>query len=187
MQEEKLNKETEEVNNEIPNESSSEDTQPQDSAAVSGEEDPLEKLQAEVNEAKDKYLRLYSEFENYKRRTQKERIDLIKTAGVEVILATLPVLDDFERAMKSMQTATDVTSVKEGVELIYNKLKNILEAKGLKAMECKGAEFNADMQDSNTNKPAPTEELKGKVIDDVQKGYYLNDKVVRHAQVIVGN
>lgn len=146
----------------------------------------LEKLAAEVKEANDKYLRLYAEFDNYRRRTSKERGELLQTAGKDVIVSLLPVIDDFERALKSMETATDVAPVKEGIILVNNKLKNILQQKGLKEMPSKGETFDADIHEAITNIPAPSDEFKGKVIDEVEKGYYLNDKVIRFAKVIVG-
>lgn len=145
-----------------------------------------DKLKAEVTEANNKFLRLYAEFDNYKRRTSRERIELLQTAGKDVLVSLLPVLDDFERAMKSMETATDVDAVKEGVELIQNKLKSTLTNQGLKEMESLGEPFDADLHDAITNVPAPSEDLKGKVIDELEKGYYLNDKVIRFAKVIVG-
>jgi len=144
------------------------------------------KLEEELTELKDKYLRLYSEFDNYKRRTSKERLDLLKTANQEMVVALLPVVDDFERARQSMQNAQDVASVKEGVELIYNKLFSLLQSKGLKPMEAKGATFDADVHEAITQIPAPDESLKGKVIDEVEKGYYLHDKVIRFAKVVIG-
>jgi molecular chaperone GrpE len=147
----------------------------------------LEQLQAELAESQNKYLRLYADFENYKRRTSKERIDLIRAAGVEVIMALLPVLDDFERAAKSMDTATDINALKEGVQLVHNKLRAILEQKGLKEMKAMDTLFDSELHDAITNIPAPSDELKGKVVDELQKGYYLNDKVIRHAQVVVGS
>lgn len=143
-------------------------------------------LRVELAEANDKYLRLYAEFDNYKRRTNKERLELLQTAGKDVIVDLLPVLDDFERAIKSMETATDVQSVKEGVALIQNKLKNILNNKGLKDMDSIGTPFDADIHEAITNIPAPTDDLKGKVVDQVEKGYYLNEKVIRFAKVVVG-
>jgi molecular chaperone GrpE len=146
----------------------------------------LEKYKAEAKEANDKYLRLYAEFDNFRRRTSKERIDLLQTAGKDVIVSMLPVIDDFERALKSMETATDVDAVKEGINLVNNKLKNILQQQGLKSMDAKGQVFDADIHEAITNIPAPTDELKGKVIDEVEKGYYLNDKVIRFAKVVVG-
>ena len=145
-----------------------------------------ENLRVELGEANDKYLRLYAEFDNYKRRTSKERIELLQTAGKDVIVDLLPVLDDFERALKSMETATEVTAVRDGVALIQNKLKNILNSKGLKEMDSIGTPFDADIHEAITNIPAPSEDLKGKVVDQVEKGYYLNDKVIRFAKVVVG-
>lgn len=144
------------------------------------------KLEEELTEMKDKYLRLYSEFDNYKRRTSKERLDLLKTANQEMVVALLPVLDDFERARQSMQQAQDVAPVKEGVELIYNKFLSLLQSKGLKPMEAKGIAFDADVHEAITQIPAPDDSLKGKVIDEVEKGYYLHDKVIRFAKVVIG-
>jgi len=143
-------------------------------------------LEDELAEMKDKYLRLYSDFENFKRRTSKERVEFFKTAGQEIITAMLPVLDDFERATKSMDTAKDVSAVKEGVTLVHHKLKNILTQKGLKEMEAQGKDFDADFHEAITNIPAPSPELKGKVVDAVEKGYFLCDKVIRYAKVVEG-
>ncbi|MCD8739440.1 nucleotide exchange factor GrpE [Mucilaginibacter roseus] len=145
------------------------------------------KLKEELAQANDKYLRLYAEFDNFRRRTTKERVELLQTAGKEIIVSLLPVLDDFERAFKSMDQATDVVAVKAGVELIHSKLNNILSQKGLKPMEAVGEPFDADLHEAITNIPAPTDDMKGKVIDQMEKGYYLGDKVVRFAKVIVGN
>lgn len=145
-----------------------------------------EKLQAEVQQLNDKYLRMYAEFDNYKRRTQKERVELLQTAGKDVIVSLLPVLDDFDRALKAMETAADVAPVKEGVLLVHNKLKNLLAQKGLKDVESINKEFNTDFHEAITNIPAPSEDLKGKVIDEVEKGYTLNDNVIRFAKVVVG-
>jgi molecular chaperone GrpE len=145
-----------------------------------------EKLKAEIAEWNNKYLRLYAEFDNYKRRTIKERIEMQQTAGKDVIVDLLPVLDDLERAMKVMETATDVSAVKEGVSLIQNKIKNTLSQKGLKEMESKGLAFDADLHEGITTIPAPAEDLKGKIVDELEKGYYLNDKVIRFAKVIIG-
>jgi molecular chaperone GrpE len=144
-------------------------------------------FEAELVEKEDKYLRLYAEFENYKRRTLAERIELFKTAGQEIMLAMIPVLDDFERALKAMENATDVVSVKEGIDLVSHKFKNTLVAKGLKPMDSIGQTFNADLHEAITNIPAPTEDMKDKVIDEVEKGYYLGDKVIRYAKVVVGS
>ncbi len=149
-------------------------------------DETLQKLSAELAEANDKYLRLYAEFDNFKRRTSKERMELLQTAGKEVMISLLPVLDDFERALKAMETATEINAVKEGVALVQHKLKNILNQQGLKEMEAKGKAFDADLHEAITNIPAPTGDLKGKNIDELEKGYYLNDKVIRFAKVVVG-
>ena len=146
----------------------------------------VDKLKAEVAMLNDKYVRMYAEFDNYKRRTTKERIDLLQTAGKDVIVSMLTVLDDFERAAKAMETATDVAPVKEGIELVHHKLKSLLNNKGLKEMESKGQVFDVELHEAITNIPAPTEDLKGKVVDEVEKGYYLNDKLIRFAKVVVG-
>lgn len=145
-----------------------------------------DKLKEELAQANDKYLRLYAEFDNFRRRTIKERAEARETEGKELLVALLPVLDDFERAQRSMEKAVDVAPVKEGVTLIQNKLKNILGQKGLKEMESIGAPFDADLHEAITNIPAPTDDLKGKVIDEMEKGYYLKDRVIRFAKVIVG-
>ena len=141
---------------------------------------------AELKAMEDKYLRLYAEFDNYKRRTNAERIELFKTANQEVLVSLLPVLDDFGRALKAMQTATEVAPVKEGVELVNNKLTSILTAKGLKPMESIGKPFDSEYHEAITNIPAPSEDLKGKIVDEVERGYFLNDKVIRFAKVVVG-
>ncbi|WP_304065014.1 nucleotide exchange factor GrpE [Pedobacter glucosidilyticus] len=146
----------------------------------------VDKLKDEVASLNDKYIRLYAEFDNYKRRTTKERIDLLQTAGRDVIVSLLSVLDDFERAAKAMETAQEVEPVKEGVNLVHHKLKSLLVQKGLKEMEAKGQTFDAEIHEAITNIPAPSDDLKGKVIDEVEKGYYLNDKVIRFAKVVVG-
>ncbi|GEO03195.1 protein GrpE [Adhaeribacter aerolatus] len=148
--------------------------------------DPVAKLEEELSDMKDKYLRLYSEFDNYKRRTSKERLDMLKTANQEMVVALLPVIDDFDRARQSMEQAQDVAAVKEGVDLIYNKLFSILQQKGLKPMEAVGSAFDADVHEAITQIPAPDESQKGKVIDEVEKGYYLHDKVIRFAKVVIG-
>lgn len=150
------------------------------------EESEIVKLKAEVQEQKDKYLRLFAEFDNYKRRTAKERIELIQTAGKEVITSMLDVLDDCDRAEKQMQTTTDIAQIKEGVQLVFNKLRTTLQNKGLKPMESINTEFDVEKHEAITEVPAPTPNLKGKVVDEVTKGYYLNDKLIRFAKVIVG-
>lgn len=146
----------------------------------------LEKVHAELEEMKDKYVRLFAEFDNFKRRSAKERIDYMKTAGQDILRDLLPVLDDIERAERSVASANDVDAVKEGFQLIKEKLFKNLSAKGLKAMESKGEPFNADFHEAVTEIPAPTEALKGKVVDEIEKGYLLNEKIIRYAKVVVG-
>lgn len=143
-------------------------------------------LKKQVEEYKDKHLRLYADFDNFKKRNAKERLELILTAGKDVIQELLPVIDDFERALKYADTATDVASVRDGMTLIYQKLVRNMEAKGLKAIEAKGQDFNVEQHEAITEIPAPTPDLVGKVIDEVEKGYYLNDKLIRFAKVVVG-
>ena len=136
-----------------------------------------------ITQLNDKHLRLFAEFENFKKRTAKERMDLYKTAGENVLTALLPVLDDFERSIKANQKQVD-----EGVILIYNKLKSILETKGLKAMEdSTGKKLNTDYHEAVTKIPAPSDDMKGKIIDVIEKGYFLNEKVIRYAKVVVAN
>ena len=163
----------------------SEETSQQESGALD-EKSPEDLLKEELALANDKYLRLYAEFDNFRRRTTKERIELLQTAGKEVIVSLIPILDDFERAVKSMEAATDIKAVKDGVVLVQNKLNNILSQKGLKPMESIGTAFDADLHEAITNIPAPSDDLKGKVVDEMEKGYYLNDSVIRFAKVIVG-
>ncbi len=148
------------------------------------EESELERLNEELQEQKDKYLRLYADFENYKRRNAKERIELIQTAGKDVISSLLEVLEDCDRAEKQMQNGND--KVEEGVRLVFNKLRTILQLKGLRPMESIGKDFNPDLHEAISEIPAPSNELKGKVVDEVEKGYYLNDKIIRFAKVVVG-
>lgn len=147
--------------------------------------DKSAELQSKLNEVNDKYVRLYSEFDNYRKRTIKEKSDIIKTAGEEVFKAFLPIIDDFERAMKANEKIDDVATIKEGIDLIYNKLKNNIQQKGLVAIESIGKDFDADTMEAITHIPAADESQKGKVIDEVEKGYKLGDKVIRFAKVIV--
>lgn len=151
-------------------------------------EEPAQEPSAEdkMNELNNKYLRLYSDFDNFRKRTMKEKADLISSASSGVVKDLLPVLDDFERAIQSNETSEDLEGLKEGFLLIYNKMKNILSSKGLKPMESKGLPFDADLHEAVTNIPAPSEEEKGKVVDEIEKGYYLNEKVIRYAKVVVG-
>ena len=146
----------------------------------------MEKLQEEAAEWKDKYLRLVAEFDNFRKRNARERLELTQTAGKDIMASLLDVVDDCERAQKQIETSDDVTAVREGVLLVFNKLRNTLQSKGLKQMNSVGQEFNPDLHEAITEIPAPSKEAKGKVIDEVQKGYYLNDKIIRFAKVVVG-
>jgi molecular chaperone GrpE len=150
------------------------------------DQDPITKLEAELQEQKDKYLRLMAEFDNYKRRTAKERLDLIQTAGKDVIVSMLDLLDDCDRAEKQLLGSDDIAVQKEGIQLVFNKLRSIMQSKGVKVMESMHQDFDVEKHEAITEIPAPTEALKGKVIDDVIKGYYLNDKIIRFAKVVVG-
>lgn len=150
------------------------------------DESAMEKLSAELEEAKDKYLRKVAEFENFKRRSAKERIELIQTAGRDVITDLLDVLDDCDRAQKQLDASQDIGSAREGVMLVFNKLRNTLQSKGVKVMVTLHEEFNPDLHEAVTEIPAPSEALKGKILDEVVKGYYLNEKIIRHAKVVVG-
>lgn len=146
----------------------------------------LELLKSQLLEANDKYLRLFAEFDNYKRRTIKEKSEILQTAGKDVMLALLPVVDDFERAKRASESIQDIQAYKEGIDLIYQKFNSILQAKGLKPIESIGSDFNVDLHEAITNVPAPSEDLKGKVIDETEKGYILNGHVIRFAKVVVG-
>jgi molecular chaperone GrpE len=151
------------------------------------ESSPTAKLEEQLAELNDKYLRLFSDFDNYRKRTAKERIELAKTAGEDFFKAILPVLDDFERGLKAMNEAADVNALKEGVDLIYNKLSSTLIGKGLEPLTSVGNVFDADIHEAITNIPAPSDDMKGKVVDELERGYALNGKVIRYAKVIVGN
>jgi molecular chaperone GrpE len=153
---------------------------------TSEEDDKMQQLENQLKESNDKYLRLVAEFDNFRKRNAKERIELTKSAGEDIIRSLLDVVDDSERAAKQLETSEDLPLIKEGINLVFNKLKSTLQNRGLKAMESKGEEFDTELHEAITEIPAPSEELKGKVIDEVQKGYYLNDKIIRHAKVIVG-
>ncbi len=159
-----------------------------EAAIPSAEElNPEEKLKEELAAEKDKFLRLFAEFENYKKRTSKERVELFKTANQEVLLALLPVLDDFDRAMAQIAKTEDEALLK-GVELIHNKFRDTLKSKGLEQVELKaGDDFNADYAEAITQIPAPADDLKGKIVDVVEKGYKLGDKIIRFPKVVLGN
>ncbi len=150
------------------------------------EENEIEKLTQDILEQKDKYLRLMAEFENYKRRTSKERLELLQNAGKDIIVSLLDVLDDCDRAEKQLQTSDDIDLQKEGIQLVFNKLRNNLQSKGLKTMQSLGTEFDVEKHEAITEVPVQDKKMKGKVIDELQKGYYLNDKIIRFAKVVVG-
>lgn len=149
-------------------------------------EKEIEELKAQVEEQKDRYLRLSAEFDNYRKRTLKERSDMLKTINGDTLSGMLPVLDDLERAMQSMQKATDVDAVREGVVLIYNKIQEFLKNKGIVEIDAMNQVFDTDLHEAITKIPAPTEDLKGKVVDVIQKGYKIDTKVIRYAKVVVG-
>ena len=149
-------------------------------------EKELEDAQTVIEEQKDKYLRLSAEFDNYRKRTMKEKAELILNGGEKSISSILPVIDDFERAIKTMETAKDVKAMKEGVELIYNKFMAVMAQNGVKVIETKDQPLDTDYHEAIAVIPAPSEEQKGKILDCVQTGYTLNDKVIRHAKVVVG-
>ncbi|MFD0941826.1 nucleotide exchange factor GrpE [Pedobacter boryungensis] len=179
-------------NNEVEQEAEnaqSEETQVTDSASTEpvAELSAEEKLQQENAALNDKYLRLFAEFDNYKRRTQKERVELLQTAGKDVVVSLLPVLDDFERALKATENATEVGAIRDGIMLVQTKLKSILSQKGLKEVESIHTDFDTDIHEAITKIPAPSDDLKGKVVDELEKGYTLNDKVIRFAKVVVGS
>jgi molecular chaperone GrpE len=146
----------------------------------------IAELKVKADELNDKYLRLYSEFDNFRKRTAKEKMDLIQSAGEDVFKSILPVLDDFERAIKSNTETTDVKAVNDGVNLIFNKLKTTLQQKGLSEMKTVGETFDADVHEAITNIPAPSDDLKGKVVEELEKGYSLNGKIIRFAKVVIG-
>lgn len=172
-----------EVENETTVEQENETTSNEEQAdATTKEASPADEIAA-LNE---KYLRLYSEFENFRRRTAKERIELIGTASSDLMVELLPILDDFDRAIQANETNEDLKAVKEGFTLIHNKVVRILEQKGLKMMKAVNETFDPELHEAVTNIPAPSKKLKGKNVDVIEKGYYLNDKVLRYAKVVVG-
>ena len=160
--------------------------QVQDEVSTENDENELEALKQQVGELKDKYLRLVADFDNFRKRTAKERLDLIQTASKDLITSLLTVLDDSERAEKQMLVTQDIEAIKEGEKLVFNKLRSTLQSKGLKPMETIGKDFNPEFHEAITEIPAPSDDLKGKVLDEVEKGYYLNDKIIRFAKVVVG-
>lgn len=190
--EEKSKKEEEltmdDVQNNVEEQSQNEETSKEDTPLTAEEklEKELEEARTQIEDQKDKYLRLSAEFDNYRKRTVKEKAELILNGGEKSIKSILPVIDDMERALATMETATDVVAVKEGIELIYNKFLSILSQDGIKTIEAKGQPLDTDYHEAIAVIPAPTEEQKGKILDCVQTGYTLNGKVIRHAKVVVG-
>ncbi len=187
--EKEMNTEAEEMNSQNDAASGAEESIENTENANSQEEElsEEEKLKKEVEQLNDKYLRLYSEFENFRRRTQKEKLELYKTAGEDIIKSLLPVMDDFERAKKSMDEGGDIDSLKQGVDLIFNKLMHVFRSNGAKPMESAvGKDFDSEIHEAVTQIPAPSKKEKGKVIDEIEKGYTLNEKVIRYAKVVVG-
>ena len=186
-QEEELK--TQATPNECDEETVGQETSQENEAPLTEEEklaQELEKANEQIEEQKDKYLRQVAEFDNYRKRTMKEKAELILNGGEKSISSILPIVDDFERALKNMETATDVAAVKEGVELIYNKFMSVLGQNGVKVIETKEQPLDTDYHEAIAVIPAPNEALKGKILDCVQTGYILNDKVIRHAKVVVG-
>jgi molecular chaperone GrpE len=168
---------------EIKNDKETAENSEQETKQENKEKTPEEKL-AEMN---DKYVRLYAEFDNFRKRSMKERAEYLKYAGEEVYKALLPVVDDFERGIKANENIDDAKTIKEGIQLVYNKLSHILKQAGIEIMDSKGKEFDAETMEAITNIPAPTPDLKGKVVDEVEKGYSMNGKVIRYAKVVVGS
>ncbi len=150
------------------------------------EEKKIEELTLQVSDLNDKYLRLTAEYDNYRKRTLKERMELTKSAGEGLLKGILPVVDDFDRAVSHLNEASDLNAVKEGIDLIYNKFKEYLKQNGVSEIEAKEKDFDTDLHEAITKIPAPSDEMKGKVIDCIEKGYMLNDKVMRFAKVVVG-
>jgi len=146
----------------------------------------IEELGEKLNEINDKYLRLNAEFDNYRRRTLKERSELIKTAGEDILVNILPLMDNFERAINSIESAKNIDAVKDGILLIYNNFKDFLKQKGVKEIEAKEADFDTDLHEAIAKIPTPDKKLKGKIVDVTEKGYILNDKVIRFSKVVVG-
>ncbi|WP_319510398.1 nucleotide exchange factor GrpE [uncultured Draconibacterium sp.] len=195
MAEEKVNQETEEVKDTAQDVEETADEQTTEAEDKKGKkkklkkdkkEEQLEELGQKLQEVQDKHLRLQAEFDNFRRRTMKEKADLIKAGGETVLINILPVIDDFERALDSMKELSDEDAGKQGTQLIYNKFQEFLKQNNVKEIEAQNAEFDVDLHEAITKIPAPSEELKGKVVDVVQKGYCLNEKVIRFAKVVIG-
>lgn len=178
-------KDQEEV--EITSETKTENTSAEESTQENIENEEVSEEEKEQQDFKDKYLRLYSEFENFRKRTNKEKLDIITTASESVIKDIIPTLDDFDRAITHNETSDDIESVKEGFKLIHNKLYKTLEKQGLSPLNAKGKDFDTELHEAITQFPAPSDDMKGKVIDEVEKGYKLGEKVVRFSKVVIGS
>ena len=176
--------EEEQMGEEITEETDAQTTEKQEDSANSVSE--LEKLSEEKQTLQDKYLRLMAEFENYKKRTVRERIDLLDTAAKDTLSSLLPVLDDFDRAQNLSGEQKDSAAFQEGIQLVYQKLNNVLKQKGLVVMESTGLDFDPELHEALTEIPAPSKKMKGKVIDTIEKGYSLRGKIIRHAKVVTG-
>jgi molecular chaperone GrpE len=148
--------------------------------------DPIVELNEKLQQSEEKYLRLYAEFDNFKRRNAKERVDLIQTAGRDVIQSMLEVMDDCDRAEKQLQTSEDLQQIRQGIQIVFTKLRNTLQAKGVKEMKSIGEEFNPDIHEAITEIPVNDPSMVGKVVDEVEKGYTLNEKIIRYSKVVVG-
>ncbi|MGB0884726.1 MAG: nucleotide exchange factor GrpE [Flavobacteriales bacterium] len=179
-------KDQEMVNEETQEQSENTDNTEKAEAKEEPKEAPKPTVEEELEMYKDKHLRMYSEFENFRRRSAKERIELMANAGQEIISALLPILDDFDRAKTANENSEDVAAIKEGMNLIHNKIFTLLTQKGLVPMDAMGKDFNSDDYEAIAKIPAPSEDLKGKVIDVTEKGYFLNSKIIRHAKVVIG-
>jgi len=162
------------------------DATPEKAAVVEVNDEQLELLRAEVEEHKDKYVRLAAEFDNFRKRSRKEHYELEQTAGKDVIVSLLVVMDDMDRAAKQMETSDDINAIKEGVTLVFNKFRSIMQKRGLSVMEARNTEFNPDLHEAITEVPVPDSAMEGKVIDVIEPGYYLNDKLIRFAKVVLG-
>jgi len=173
-------------NKQVADENNQEENKTEEKSEETVEVNPIEQFQSQLNEMKDKYLRLSAEFDNYRKRSLREKMDLTKYASEDVLLSILPLHDDFERAMKSLDVSTDIDAVKEGLHLIYSKFNDFLKTKGITEIEAIGKELNTDTHEAITKIPVQDEAMKGKIVDVVQKGYTLNDKVIRFSKVVIG-
>lgn len=175
-----------EVTNEDINKEEGQEAQNAENQEIDSQENMMQELESQIGELKDKYLRLFAEFENYKKRTAKEKLEMISSAGKNTIISFLPVLDDFERAKMASDAEDSTETFSEGVNLVYNKFQQALKNQGLRPIEIEDGKFDPEYHEAITEIPAPTEELKGKVLDVVEKGYFMGDKVIRYAKVVVG-